>query len=376
MRKIRVLYYLDSLGRGGAEMQALDVCRNAVSAGLEMTLIAGSGGAVEEDFRGAGIEFLRFDRRYPVDLRLAGQIRNVVKERGIEIVHGYQAVDGLHLYLATRGFAAVRKVLSFQGFIPDKKNRIISKFLIPRMDANISVSRGLQKWLAEKDGLDTGDFKIIYNGADPARLSPTGKSLKKELNLPDHALLIGMIGAFYRDPRKDQFTVCRALPKVLADIDNVHCIFAGRVEQGAEPKFEECVRFCADNNISDRVHFLGARSDVPDILAELDVFVFSSLHEGLPVAVSEAMLAGVPMVVSDIEPLLEATRDGQFAQVFPVRDHRALRDKLVELLRDQSVRTDLADRAQRFACENFSINAHLRDLRQLYENLIKKDGPI
>lgn len=82
------------------------------------------------------------------------------------------------------------------------------------------------------------------------------------------------------------------------------------------------------------------------------------------------------MVVSDIEPLLEATRDGQFAQVFPVRDHRALRDKLVELLRDQSVRTDLADRAQRFAYENFSINAHLRDLRQLYENLIKKDGPI
>jgi glycosyltransferase involved in cell wall biosynthesis len=376
MQTIRVLHFLDSLSRGGAEMQALDVCRNAANAGLQMTVVAGGGGALEGGFRESGAEFFRFDRRYPVDLHLASQIRRVIREREIGIVHGYQAVDGLHLYLATRGIRDVRKVLSFQGFIQDKKNRLASRFLIPRMDANIAVSRGLQKWLADKDGLDTGNFRIIYNGADPARLTPTGRSLKKELNLSENTLLIGMIGAFYRDPRKDQFTVCRALPKVFEDIENVHCVFAGGVEHGAERKFEKCVDFCVENSISDRVHFLGARSDVADILTELDVFVFSSLHEGLPVAVSEAMLAGVPMIVSDIEPLLEATRNGEFAEVFPVGDHQALSDKLVKLLRNQSLRAELADRTQRFAFENFSINAHLRDLRQLYENLIRKDGPI
>jgi glycosyltransferase involved in cell wall biosynthesis len=224
--------------------------------------------------------------------------------------------------------------------------------------------------------LDTGSFRIIHNGADPVRLRASGKSVKKELNLPDDSRLIGMIGAFYRDPRKDQATVCRALPKVFADIDNVHCIFAGGVEQGAEGKFEACVNFCTENNISDRVHFLGVRSDVPDILAELDVFVFSSLHEGLPVAVSEAMLAGVPMVVSDIEPLLEATRNGEFAELFPVRDHHALSDKLLNLLKHQHARDELAEKARRFALENFSINSHLRDLRELYEALLKKGGPI
>lgn len=374
MRKIRVLHFLDSLSRGGAEMQALDVCRNADRAGFDMTFVAAGGGALEADFRGSGVDFFRFDRNYPVDIYLASQIRKLIRERGVEIVHGYQAVDGLHLYLATRGIRGVKTVLSFQGFIQDKKNHLASRLLIARMDANVVVSRGLKKWLADVDGLNTENFQIVYNGADPARLAPTGKSLKNELNLPDGSLLIGMIGAFYRDPRKDQLTVCKALPKLFSESENVHCIFAGRVETGAEEKFSECVNFCSDNNIAERVHFLGPRSDVPDLLAELDVFVFSSLHEGLPLAVSEAMLAGVPMVVSNIEPLLEATRNGEFAEIFPVRDHCVLSDKLFSLLQNQRLRADLASRAKEFACENFSIQAHLRELRALYESLIKSDG--
>ena len=375
MRKIRVLHYLDSLGRGGAEMQALDVCRNAASAGFDMTLAAAGGGSLESDFRDTPIEFVRFDRKFPVDLYLASQLRKLIKDREIEIVHGYQAVDGLHIYLATRGLKGVKTVLSFQGFIPDKRNRLISRFLIPRINANIAVSRGLQKWLAENDGLDTArNFSVVYNGADPDRLKPTGKSVRKELKLPNDSLLIGMIGAFYRDPRKDQLTVCKALPKVFAQGPNVHCIFAGRIEDGAEDKFADCVSFCIENNITDRVHFLGARADVPDILAELDVFIFSSLQEGLPVAVSEAMLAGVPMIVSDIEPLLEASDNGRLAEVFRVGDHGALSEKMLKLIMDEGYRIELAGNAREFASENFSIHSHLRELRALYEDLIRNGG--
>ena len=57
-------------------------------------------------------------------------------------------------------------------------------------------------------------------------------------------MLFGMIGNFYRDPRKDQMTLCKSLPKVFAEIENAHCIFAGKVETGAEEKFQNCVDFC------------------------------------------------------------------------------------------------------------------------------------
>ena len=129
------------------------------------------------------------------------------------------------------------------------------------------------------------------------------------------------------------------------------------------------MNFCIENKIIERVHFLGARSDVPDVLDALDLFVFSSLHEGLPVAVSEAMLAKVPMIVSDIEPLLEASNNGEFAEVFEVKNAEMLSEKILKLLKDKTLREELASRAHEFAKENFSIEAHLRQLKKLYESL-------
>lgn len=370
---MRVLHFLDSLNRGGAEMQALDVCRNARDFGIEVTIAAAGGGTLEDQFRGSGVEYIRLQRKFPVDIYLASQLRKIIKERRIEIVHGYQAVDGVHLYLASRGQKDVKRVLSFQGFIADKRNRLALKFLIPRMDANIAVSRGMQNWMTENDRLDTSKkFSVIYNGADAKRLIPSGNSIKAELGLNSDALLIGMVGNFYRDPRKDQLTLCKGLPRVFAEFPNAHCVFAGRIEVGAEDKMADCLNVCIENKIIERVHFLGARSDVPDILSELDIFVFSSLHEGLPVAVSEAMLAGVPMIVSDIEPLLEATANGEFGEVFPVKNAEVLSEKILKLLRDKGLRKDLAARALQFARENFSIEAHLRELRKLYQSLLDR----
>ncbi|HVF30697.1 MAG TPA: glycosyltransferase [Pyrinomonadaceae bacterium] len=370
---MRVLHFLDSIDRGGAEAQALDVCRNASRFDIEITLVTAKGGAMEAEFQGTGAGYVRLDRKLPVDLNLASRLRQVILERDIQVVHGYQAVDGLHLYLATRGLKNVKRVLSFQGFIQDKKNRLTSKFLIRRMHANIAVSRGMLKWLADVDHLDTSrNFTVIYNGADPSRVKPSGKSLRAELELPEASLLIGMVGNFYRDPRKDQMTVCRALPEVFAKFPNAHCLFAGRVEPGAEDKMAGCLNICREHGIEDRVHFLGGRSDVPDILAALDVFVFSSLHEGLPLAVSEAMLAGVPMIVSDIEPLLEATGEGKYAEVFPVGNENALARRLVAMLGDDGARRDMSRRAKEFAVNNFSIEAHLRELTRLYRDIARR----
>ena len=112
---MRVVHILDTTNRGGAEMQALDVCRNAADAGIDLTFVTAKGGAMETEFVESGAEFIRLGRRFPVDLYLASELRKIIKERNIEIVHGYQAVEGIHLYLAARGLNGVKKVLSFQG---------------------------------------------------------------------------------------------------------------------------------------------------------------------------------------------------------------------------------------------------------------------
>jgi len=367
---MKVLHLLDTVNRGGAEILALDVCRNAADHAIDLTFVTTQGGELEADFHHSGAQFFRLNRRFPVDFDAITKLRKIIKKNKIQIVHAQQAVDGLQLFLATVGLP-VKRVLTFQGFVADAKNRRTLRFLIPRMDANIFVSRGLQNWLEREDKLDVRrKSHVIYNGTDAGRLQPTGKNLKSELGLDEDALLFGMIGNFYRDPRKDQFTLCRSLPRVFGEIENARCVFAGKIEKGAEEKFQECVDFCRKNGIAEKVYFIGGRDDVADILAALDLFVFSSLQEGLPVAMTEAMLAKVPLLVSDIEPLLEASDEGRYAAIFPVRNAEILSGKILQLLKDEKLREDLANRARMFAEENFSIEAHLKSLKLLYESLL------
>ena len=372
---MKVLQFLDSVNRGGAETQVLDLCRNASRFGIEVTFVTAGAGVMEDEFRNSSVEFIRLDRKLPVDLCLASQLRQIVKERDIRIVHGYQAVDGLHLWLATRGVKAVKRVLSFQGFIPGRKNRITAKLVASKMDANISVSKSLIKYLRDEVGMKRfGNFHVVYNGADEARLKPSGKSMKAELELPSDATLGAMIANFTADPTKDQLTVCRALVAAVEKHPNFHFLFAGRVADGAEETMADCVNACIEGGIAENVHFLGARSDVADILSGLDLFVFSSRREGFPLAVCEAMLAGVPLIVSDIEPLREAVRDGEFGELFPVGNVGELSDRITERLNDAGRRAELSVKAKTYARANFSIDAHLTSLRDLYSSLlIEKD---
>ncbi|HEX8129085.1 MAG TPA: glycosyltransferase family 4 protein [Pyrinomonadaceae bacterium] len=374
---MRVLHLLDSLNRGGAETLALDVCRNARAAGLELTFAATGGGELEEDFRLSGAHFVRLSRRTALDPKLVGQLRRLIEERAVEVVHCHQAVEALHAYLATRGRGGsgggrVKRVLSFHLCTADVKNRMALKFLAPRMDANVAVSRELLACLGAEAGFATDrNFHVIYNGVDAARLrqSATGKDLRLELKLPEGYLLLGMVGNFYADARKDQLTVCRALPAVFRRVSNAHFAFAGGASvDGATRIYQECVNYCREQGIADRVHFLGGRADVADILRALDIFIFSSRKDSFGVAVVEAMLAGVPVVVSDIGALLEVTRGGEYASVFRTGDADDLARRLLELITDRAGRVRLAEAASRWAEREFGIETHLANLLKLYKS--------
>lgn len=346
-------------------MLALDVCRNARAGGLDLIFVATGGGALEGDFMDSGVEAISLERRLPLDPHVVASLRKIITKRKIKVVHAHQAVEGLHAYLASRGTGA-KLVLSFHGPIADAKNRLALKFLIPRTAANVTVSHEFSAWLAERENFPAArDFHVIYNGVDRKRLTPSGKELKSELGLPKNTMLFGMIGNFYPAPLKDQFTACRALPDVFRRIRNAHFVFAGALEANSD--YEKCATFCCENKIADRVHFLGARADIADILKALDVFVLSTRHESFGIAAAEAMLTKTPCVLSDIEPLLEVARGGEFAEIFRTGDARDLSEKLIVLGESFELRNDLAKRAFGYAAANFSIERHIENLKRLYK---------
>ena len=365
---MKVLHILDSLNRGGVEMLELDVCRNAARNNLDLSFAATGSGNLEEDFKNSGVKFYRLQRRLPLDILLIFKLRKIIETQQIQIVHAHQAVEGLHAFFACRG-TNTKLVLSFHGFIADAKNRLALKFLIPRTAANVAVSREFLSWLAEKEHFDTSrNFQLIYNGIDEKRLIPNGKNFKSELGLPPETMLFGMIGNFYAAPRKDQLTVCRALPEFFRQIENAQFVFVGGHEENSD--YEKCVEFCRENKIADRVHFSGVRTDVAEILDSLDAFVLSTRHESFGIAAIEAMLVKVPTILSDLEPLLEISKNGEYAEIFQVQSADDLAEKMIKLAKNVELRNELANRAFVHAKQNFSIEAHLKNLVKLYESII------
>lgn len=351
-------------------MLELDVCRGAARCGLDLSFAATGGGALEQEFRDSGAPFYRFDRKLPVDPRVIFGLRKLVREQKFDIVHVHQPVAGIHAYLATGGMS-VKHVQSFQGFIPDRKNQLVTNFLVPRMAANVSCSHGLTEWLAN-DGVDTDGFRMIYNGVDRARLAYDGESLREELGISPDALLFGVVAHFYPEKRKDQLTLCKAFARVAAELPEAHLIVVGRVVEGGEEMADACRSVVAEAGLEDRVHFLGQRDDLAKVVYSLDVYVFSSFYEGLPIALMEAMLSRKPCILSDIAPHLEVSQDGLYAEVFETENDAELADKLLLLGRDRTHREELAARAGEFADRTFSIEAHLESLKNLYGELLSK----
>jgi glycosyltransferase involved in cell wall biosynthesis len=366
--KMKVLHILDSLNRGGAEVMMLDVCRRARANGLDLTMIATGGGDLEEDFRCSGVDFFRLQRRFPVDPGLIMQLRRIIIECKIQIIHCHQAVEALHAYLATSGIR-MQRVLSWHGYTGDLKNRLVLNYLVPRMNAHVAVSHGLLKRLGNEEYFDISRiFHVIHNGVDARRLRPDGRRLRAELGMTEDHILLGMVGNF-QFAVKNQMTICKALPQLFGQSPRAHFAFIGAPSKSTPQFYDECVSFCHRQNISDRVHFLGKRADIPDVLDSLDIFVFSSLQEGLPIAVIEAMMMGLPTVVSDIVPLLEVSGNGTYSTIFRRRDPNDLAEKLVALVNDPSLRADLGRQAQQWSMQHFSIETHILNLIELYKAL-------
>ncbi len=367
---MKVLQTLRTLERGGAEVLALDVCQNAVANGLDLTFATFLGGSMENEFKATGLDYYDLEKGRGFDPILVYKLRKLCRDKNMQIIHTNQPTEAIYSYLATIG-TNIKVVMTYHGAVPNSKLIRHMNFLIPRLDANIFCSHFMLEYYAEMEGLrELENVKIIYNGVSEDRLESYGNSIKEELGLTDENTIMAMVCNF-RPPVKDQFTICQALPKVFEKNKDAHFLFAGGpVLDGGEEMLKKCIDYCHEKGISDRVHFLGSRPDVPDVLKEVDLFVFSSLHEGFPIAVIEAMLSRIPLILSDIKPFIEITENGQYAELFPTRDPEKLAEAITKFLENEPLRKELADKTFKYAKANFTMESHIKNLKALYQTLI------
>jgi glycosyltransferase involved in cell wall biosynthesis len=207
--------------------------------------------------------------------------------------------------------------------------------------------------------------RVIWNGAPLQEFAPVAPEralrARRELGLPPGALLVGAIGRL--NEQKGHRYLLDAAAQVFRGRD-VRLLIAGDGDL-LEPLREQARQL----GIAERVVFAGHRGDVPELLGAIDVFCISSLYEGTPLTLFEAMAAGKAVVSTSVDGCREVLADGHNGLLVPPQNAGALASALVRVLDDAALRKRLGEAALRDS-RRYDVDACVRQMQDLYEELL------
>jgi glycosyltransferase involved in cell wall biosynthesis len=173
-------------------------------------------------------------------------------------------------------------------------------------------------------------------------------------------------------PRKNQMAVVRAVPEVLAACPEARFVFSGPFD---DPDYHrEMMKFVEDKRLKDRVEFTGqvSQETLYDLYQKATIFVFPTLYEIQPVAVPEAMAFGLPVAASRIGPIQDiVSLEKDCALLFDPADTGEIAGVIIRLLRDETLRRELAARGRKLAYEKFTWEESAREMLKIYERIVQ-----
>jgi glycosyltransferase involved in cell wall biosynthesis len=234
----------------------------------------------------------------------------------------------------------------------------------------VAVSEGTRHFSIEEEGIRPNKLITIQNGINVERfsisLSPEAEqSLRQALGVEPDSLIILTVARLH--PQKGHKYLIEAIPHILRDFPQARFLFVGEGEL-----HEELTRQVKKANLSEYVHFLGVRQDVPQLLAISDLFVLPSLWEGLPNSVLEAMAAGVPVIATNVDGTPEIINDGDVGILVQPADPSELEQAICRLLKDKPLRVSIAKSARERVERKFSRDANTTAFIGLYQRLLEE----
>jgi glycosyltransferase involved in cell wall biosynthesis len=297
------------------------------------------------------------------------EIRKVVKKRNIDLIHANSIRSSIY-----SAFAVIGKEIPtishirVTDFGTNKVYELIAAKLLNFNDKIIVVSEAVkQKLLNLNTKLDKKIVKI-YNGIDLSEfdLSSCYKVLRNEYGFSENDILVGMVGRFA--PWKGHRYFIDAASKI--NNKNTKFIIVGDVvfEKNKEYK-NEMINLSINLGISKKIIFTGYRSDIPDIMSDLDIFVLPSDEEPFGRVVIEAMAAKTPVIATKLGGPLEIIDSGSGILVEP-KNSNALAKEINNLINSKQKRVDIGLKARERVENMFSLESHINEIQKFYLKLI------
>jgi glycosyltransferase involved in cell wall biosynthesis len=255
------------------------------------------------------------------------------------------------------------------------KKDFLHRFLYKRVDYAIAISEIIKSNLIETTILTQDKIVLLHDATDTSKFDPSAidhNKIRNEYNIKNNELLIGMMARF--TPGKGHEEFLHASQKLLTKYNNIKFIVIGEASKG-EDKYAESIQMLANKlGVANNVYFTGFRSDIPEVLGALDIFVFPSRAESFGLALIEAMSMGLPSVCTNYGGVLDIAVDGYTSYLFQKENADSLADK-VELLIESALLREIFGKASRQrAIELFDLNVFTKQLINLY-NSTQKNHP-
>jgi glycosyltransferase involved in cell wall biosynthesis len=373
--RVRVFYLIDKLQRAGAQVHLAHLASGLDRARFEARVgcLLREGPVAEQlRDRGVPVECLGLGVLYRPSgwvglLRLARRLR----ELRIEVLHTYLISSNVFGTLAGR-LARVPVIITSRrdtGVSPSARLRVVEEWLInPLVHRVTANSRAVKAAALRERGLAEDRVVTIPNGVEIAAWVPAPgarEEVRAEWAVPETAPLVGSVG--HLSPVKGHGDLLEAMAAVVARRPEARCVMVGE-----GPLRESLEQRAGALGLSDRITFAGIRSDVPRVLAALDLVVQPSQTEGMSNAVLEAMAAGVPVIATDTGGNPDLLRDGVSGLLVPPGSSTELASAMLRLLEDPAAARALAATARKRAADSFSLSAMIHRYEDLYAELLHR----
>ena len=361
---IRVLYLITDLDVGGAERVLLETVRRLDRRRFRPVVSSlAPPGPMAREFDRLGVPVRGLAMRGLGDLaRAAGLLRLLRRERP-DVLHTHLFHANVLGRLAARVSGVPVVVSTVHVAEPRRWHLLLEGLTSGLVDEFVTVSEAVRRYMVQRAHLPTERVLVIRNGVDPSRFRRPRGRFRRAQGIGPQEFLITTVGRL--EAQKGLTHLLRAARTLAARRPEVRFLVVGE-----GPQRDRLGRLARQLGLGEGVRFLGFRPDVPQILVDSDLFVLASLWEGLPIALLEAMAAGLAVVATDVEGVREAVTDGREGLVVPPGDPEALAAALERVVGDAGLRRRLAAAARRRALGEFGWDKVVADTMALYERLL------
>ena len=362
-RRLRVMFLTTSMPVGGAETLLVSLVR-----GLDRSRFSPEIACLKE--RGPLGEQLAAEipvycrlLRHKFDLRILLRLWRLLRSRQIDAVVTVGAGDKMfwgRLAARLAGVPVVVSALHSTGW-PDSIGRL-NRLLTPLTDGFVGVADAHAEHLVEHERFPRAKVHTIYNGVDTDLFAPRdGLASRYELGLPPFAPVVGILAALRSEKNHELFL--KGAAAIHAALPDSHFLIIGD-----GPERDKIERLAATLGISEQIHLLGSRSDVPVLLSAIDVLALTSHNEASPVSVLESLSCGVPVVSAKVGSVPETVVHGETGLLFAAGDLEGYISATLEVLNDPSLREQMGSNGRQLVVETRSHTAMIRG----YESLLTR----